>query len=157
MKCARCGINDAVGNQAWCEDCFGTRERDEETKAARFVRVNEQIREFGLYVGQQVRYHPIIHGNHDGNVYEITELRWLKNGECGVRLANMSGLVWKSAVTPFRDDPMGVRYYSGAKCPHCKMWNSRIVGGGHMDAYRDQPMQEYDEYECETCGNRWEA
>lgn len=128
-----------------------------ETKAARFVRVNEQIREFGLYVGQQVRYHPIIHGKHDGNVYEVTELRWLKTGECGVRLKGMSGLAWKSAVTPFADDLDGVRYYNGAKCPHCRMWAGRHIGGGSMDAYRDQPLQEYDEYQCQTCGKVWTA
>ena len=121
------------------------------------MRVNEQIREFGLYVGQQVRFHPIIGGNHDGNVYEITELRWLKCGEVGVRLKGKDGLAWKSAVTPFCDDPYGLRHYSGAKCPHCRIWDGKLVGGGSMDAYRGQPGQEYDEYECQTCGKMWTA
>jgi hypothetical protein len=69
-----------------------------------------------IKTGDTVRYHPIIGGKHDGNVYAVTDTGTLPNGQPVAWLEGKAGCVAMEAVSRYREgaDNYGLPVEGGA-------------------------------------------
>jgi len=67
--------------------------------------------------GDKVRFHPIIGGKHDGNVYECrSDIFALGSGEAVIQLKGKSGCVAVRALSPCEAPPQNTNCLEGMKC-----------------------------------------